>query len=240
MKALSSKLALTLCAVIILTVALTGCSNAPAASPTPTGTVAPTKAPDKPADTPKPADPTADPDPSPDGPVVHSPADLPAVFFSTYYYLDGDSSSSSFYFYDDGDFDYETADDSVSGTYEISDDEITVTVDGAEMGSLAIIDLCTLSDIDSGAMYAIEDSLHTGLETYEYYYLNADEEAGSVYFTDSGDVDIEDPSGETLYGEYTIDGDTITVTYEDQTATMSVHNGYMLYSDEDNWFVRIP
>ncbi|MDR1559826.1 MAG: hypothetical protein LBS84_09055 [Clostridiales bacterium] len=71
-----------------------------------------------------------------------------------------------------------------------------------------------------------------------YYYYDGDEEAGSLYFYSDGTVDIEDPDGETVEGEYSIDGDVVTVTLDDEEATLEIIDEDTLESEGGDTFTR--
>lgn len=246
MKSLFIKIVLIIC-IAVLAVSLAGCGgDKPPANPeTPsTPNAAPTKAaedtaPVTIAPTPPPTSEEPDEPDEPDyGPEIDF-SGLPPVFYSTYYYLGGEDCDTDLYFYDDGEVDLDYPDETLTGEYTVEEYGITIEVDGEQHVSLLMIDMCTLLD-ENGNVYMVEGANNRELETSSFYYLNADEDAGSVWFYNYGDVDVENPGSETMTYEYTVDGDTITVTYEGNTATMTIYNSYMLLSDEGNWFVRQP
>jgi len=172
-------------------------------------------------------------------------AETPPIFCDTFYYQDGDTDMPSLYFFDDGtmDLDFPENGDEPASTvrcdYSIDGDKITITSGGKE-NVMLIKDCVTIEDSENGDIFAPEGCLDGVIETSEYYYLDGDENAGSVYFYDDGDVDLEKANGDMTTGAYTVDGSTITVELDGQTAEMEIVNGYILKSDEANLFIRLP
>ena len=166
--------------------------------------------------------------------------DLDLILFSEYYFLDGDSDEVSYYFYDDGDVDIGTSDEWERGIYLVSDYTLTVILEGEIVKVLGFVNIAELEDIKTTEIYALEDALSYELVTSAYYYQDGDEDADNLWFYDDGDVDLQDSDGETETGTYTVQGDTISVTYGEDSADLEIVNSYILEADNGMMFIRLP
>ena len=168
------------------------------------------------------------------------PEGFDKILFSQYYFLDGDAMELSYYFYDDGDVDIGTPEEWVTGMYIIGGDYITIVLDKSVYTVLRVENTTELEDIRTTCIYALEGALDRELVTYEYYYMYADEESGSLWFDDDGNVDIEDEYGEISTATYYINGMDVTISFEGEEEVVTIANSYLLKTDDGFYFVRIP
>jgi hypothetical protein len=167
-------------------------------------------------------------------------SDFMLSFVYTTYYLDGISDSEAFYFDQDGEAEWEypmgNEDiDSLTGTYVIEyPDAVHVTVDGMDEVTLSIHgNGAELHIDDRDAVFMPENYLNPpdaaddtdeaddagALSTYTYYNMDGDSESYSLYFFDSGTVDWDYPGEDTRQGYYTVEGDTLTIEWNDSEQT---------------------
>lgn len=167
---------------------------------------------------------------------------VPVVFFNEYYYLDSETDQFSIYFWDDGDVDLGDPDEFERGTYTIEDGIIAIYLNGQQLGSLEVVNHAVITDVETGAVYALEGTFDNKLETGEFYYFVFFGEAvGAIVFWDDWTVGILESmeDDELSDGTYSISGDTITVEQEGEEMVFSIINSYVL-EYEGFHFVRIP
>jgi hypothetical protein len=161
------------------------------------------------------------------------------------FYADGDTSKDHFSFDDgDWKFIHDdengVSDQSHGGVVEyIGGDNkellmVEDTVDNIVFARLEIVSETKLKDKDSGVIYLlterkdpdeeIDENEYDGGESFgipksislnEHYYLDGDSASISLYFYDDGTVYIEAPEEGETEGIYSIDGDVVIVTVDD-------------------------
>ena len=228
--------------VIAMAVSAAGCGDKTPPAPEPTQS-APVSAP-PPPQRPSPAPPQS-PSPSPT-PVIQE--SITMLVLEEDYCMDGDPGSYRVMFFDDGTV---RDQDGIEGEFEIDGNMIRIYLNAGLAAELLLKDDYTLEDADTGVLYIREGGAGYGgyddnpadydyssdepsfIVFRQYYYLDGDSGNTSLYFYDDGDVDIE-YSGESLYGEYTIDGDEVTVTIDGQELAVFYINDPVTLEDSDN------
>jgi len=163
------------------------------------------------------------------------------ILFGEYYYLSGDENEPGFYFYRDFSVDVGTPSDWEEGVYSVDNDVITIDLDGKRIAVLVIINMAELLDTNSITdIYALEGALTRELVIDDYYYLDGDANAANLWFFSDGYVELEDPSGDTGMGSYTVDGGTLFLELGGETDALYIVNSYILESDWGFSFIRLP
>ena len=120
--------------------------------------------------------------------------------------------------------------------YTISSDRLTITDDGEFIAVFTIIDAYTLKD-DDGNSYTAEGSRadgngddteankepsdgenapsSAGIVTSGFYYHNGDLDSDSLWFFSDYTVDYDSPGADTVEGAWSVDGDTLTIIWND-------------------------
>ena len=127
------------------------------------------------------------------------------------------------------------------GFYAIEDDILQVII----FEEIAYIfqlgnDPFVMTDLDSGEIFAVEDSLQQVLEYNDFYFLGGDDDALAIWFWSDGEVDIFTP-GIALpqIGHFSIEGTTVTVLIEgEEPLVLEVINSFLLLSGEQ-FYMRI-
>ena len=163
------------------------------------------------------------------------------ILYGEYYYKNGDEDEPGFYFYRDFSVDVGTPSDWEEGVYSIDNDIITIELDGKHIADLVIINMAELLDSDNITdIYALEGALTREIVIDDYYYLDGDENAANLWFFIDGFVELEDPSGETGTGSYSVDGATLFLELGGETDELHIVNSYILESDWGFSFIRLP
>jgi hypothetical protein len=100
--------------------------------------------------------------------------------------------------------------------------------------------VATLEDIISREVFALHGAFDEGLVPRQHYYLDGNEESGSLYFHNVIDeVDMQSRFGEVTRGTFTVEGSVITVAHSGVHQIFYLINSYLLESEDGTKFIRV-